>query len=432
MPSREALPVGSLTGVLDAHDWRIDSTLVGSPAVVGDTLYTPQHIEVVGALAVRRDDENRHDPSAEASGEMKRANSNSLVAGFSMIEAMATLALTATIIMALSSVAGQWLPNWRRGFVDLQRADLLGVGLERLVDDLSAAEYVTPSAGVPAPLFEGDASSVTFVRSAIGPDAYPHLEVVRLAEIKEDRGLADGAHTSALRADGAETSGARAPAIAFGDPVTLIRAPFHISFSYAGPDRLWLPSWKGRRELPEAVRISVRDTVANRVLAASTVARIRVTAPGAPKLQAQANAGGALPQRDSRRRTAPLPRQDSRRCRNEGSRDIGDRIRHARGGRLRPRRGALDPRCSCDARLDLFFLHRQYCRDVARGRRPRAGGGLDPGRRRNGRLPPTRASREGETGSRRLRHPRGAHWRRRSLSLRIGEDRSQRRARSTC
>ena len=78
---------------------------------------------------------------------MKRANSDSLVAGFSLIEAMAALALTAIIILALSSVTGQWLPNWRRGFVDLQRADLLGVGLERVVDDLSAAEYVTPSAG---------------------------------------------------------------------------------------------------------------------------------------------------------------------------------------------------------------------------------------------------------------------------------------------
>ena len=121
---------------------------------------------------------------------MKQANTDELVAGFSLIEAMATLALTATIILALSSVAGQWLPNWRRGFVDLQRADLLGAGLERLVDDLSAAEYVTPSAGSRGPLFEGDASSVMFVRSAIGPDAYPHLEIVRLAEIKEDRGLA--------------------------------------------------------------------------------------------------------------------------------------------------------------------------------------------------------------------------------------------------
>jgi general secretion pathway protein J len=226
---------------------------------------------------------------------MKQANPDARVAGFSLIEAMATLALTATIIVALSSVAGQWLPNWRRGFVDLQRADLLGIGLERLVDDLSAAEYVTRSAGDKAPLFEGDASSVMFVRSAIGPDAYPHLEVVRLAEIKEDRGLAMVRTRAGFAPTAPKPPRAPAQAIAFGDPVTLIRAPFHISFAYAGPDRVWLPSWKGRERLPEAVRISVRDTVANRVLAASTVARLRVTSPGAPKLQAQANAGGALP-----------------------------------------------------------------------------------------------------------------------------------------
>jgi general secretion pathway protein J len=217
---------------------------------------------------------------------MRRANSDARVAGFSLIEAMATLALTAIIILALSSVAGQWLPNWRRGFVDLQRADLLGVGLERIVDDLSAAEYVTPSSVARAPLFEGDASSVIFIRSAIGPDAYPHLEIVRLAEM-DGRGLAT-VRTRARFAPAAPR--APAQAIAFGDPVTLIRAPFHISFAYAGPDRVWLPSWKGRDQLPEVVRITVRDTVANRVLAASTVARVRVTAPGAPKPQTQAGA----------------------------------------------------------------------------------------------------------------------------------------------
>jgi general secretion pathway protein I len=47
MPSREALPVGRLTGILDAHDWRIDSTLIGASAKVGDTLWTPQRIEVL-------------------------------------------------------------------------------------------------------------------------------------------------------------------------------------------------------------------------------------------------------------------------------------------------------------------------------------------------------------------------------------------------
>jgi general secretion pathway protein J len=221
---------------------------------------------------------------------MTRTNSDLLVAGFSLIEAMAALALTATIILALSSVAGQWLPNWRRGFVDLQSADLLSAGLEQLADDLSAAEYVTPWAGAPALLFEGDASSAVFVRSAIGPDTYPHLEVVRLSEIKEDRGLA----MVRTRALFAPTFPGR-QAIAFGDPVTLIRSPFHISFAYAGPDRLWLPSWKGRKQLPEAVRISVRDTVANRVLSASTVARIKVTASGVPKPQVEADAASEIP-----------------------------------------------------------------------------------------------------------------------------------------
>jgi general secretion pathway protein J len=220
---------------------------------------------------------------------VKRANSGSSVAGFSLIEAMAAMALTATIIVALSTVVGQWLPNWRRGFVDLQRADLLGIGLERLVEDLSAAEYVTPSAGGKTTLFQGDASSVMFVRSAIGPDAYPHLEIVRLAEVKEDRGLA----LVRTRARFAPTT---PKAIAFVDPVTLIRAPLRITFSYAGPDRVWVPSWTGRQQLPEAVRISVRDAIANRVLAASTVAHIRVTAPGAPQPQAQANAATALSQ----------------------------------------------------------------------------------------------------------------------------------------
>jgi len=46
MPSREALPVGRLTGALDAHAWRIDSALIGAPAAVGDALWTPQRIEV--------------------------------------------------------------------------------------------------------------------------------------------------------------------------------------------------------------------------------------------------------------------------------------------------------------------------------------------------------------------------------------------------
>jgi general secretion pathway protein J len=221
---------------------------------------------------------------------MRRAKPDPLLAGFSLIEAMAAIALTATIVMALSSVTGQWLPNWRRGLVDLQRSDLLGIGLERIVGDVSAAEYVTPSADAPAPLFEGDASAVIFVRSAIGPNSYPHLEVVRLAETKDDRGLA----LTRTRAPFAPTApGTSTRPFAFGDAVALVRAPFRVAFAYAGPDRVWVDSWKGQKRLPDAVRITVRDVVGNRLLAASSTVRVKVTAQGAPKLEAQANAANA-------------------------------------------------------------------------------------------------------------------------------------------
>jgi general secretion pathway protein J len=224
---------------------------------------------------------------------MSRAKPDANVAGFSLIEAMAAVVLTATIIMLLSSVTGQWLPNWRRGFVDLQRADLLAIGLERVVQDISAAEYVTPSVDAPAPLFEGDETSVTFVRSAIGPDSYPHLEVVRIAEGKDDRGLA----TTRTRAPFAPRApGGLTRPFAFGDPVALIRAPFLISFAYAGPDRVWVGNWKGQERLPDAVRITVRDlAAASRAVVASTAVSLKVTAPGVPKLEAQAGAAGAPP-----------------------------------------------------------------------------------------------------------------------------------------
>ena len=227
---------------------------------------------------------------------MTRARPAAIVAGFSLIEATAAVALTAAVVLSLASVAGQWLPNWSRGFDNLQRADLLGTGLELLVHDISAAEYVTPSSDAPAPLFEGDASSVVFVRPAVGPDSYPHLEVVRIAEVKDDRGLAM-ARSRATFAP--RLRGAPSRSFAFADPVALIRAPFRVSFAYAGTDRVWVDSWKGRERLPDAVRITVRNAATNRGLAAQTAIRLKITAPGAPKLDPQASAAGQPPAANS-------------------------------------------------------------------------------------------------------------------------------------
>lgn len=217
--------------------------------------------------------------------------SRSRTDGFSLLEAVAAVALTATIMLTLSSITGLWLPNWRRGFAGLQRADLVGLGVERLLADLSVAEYVTPWGDAPGPLFEGDPSSVVFVRSAIGPNSRPQLEVVRIAAASDDRGPAL-IRTHSKFAPIAR--GRPAQPVAFTDPVALIRAPFRVVFAYAGPEHVWAERWKNEQRLPEAIMVTILDA-SGRAQAASTVVLLKITAPGVPKLEAQASAANAAP-----------------------------------------------------------------------------------------------------------------------------------------
>ena len=71
--------------------------------------------------------------------------------------------------------------------------------------------------------------------------------------------------------------GAAAPN--FADPVVLLRAPYRLSFSYAGGDRVWQPSWHDAEALPAAVLLTVQDAVSGRTLPISRIAVIHVSAP---------------------------------------------------------------------------------------------------------------------------------------------------------
>ncbi|HEY1411993.1 MAG TPA: hypothetical protein VGF36_07620, partial [Rhodopila sp.] len=65
------------------------------------------------------------------------------------------------------------------------------------------------------------------------------------------------------------------------DPVVLLRGPFRLAFSYAGPDRVWKSSWHDADRLPAAVMLTVRDAATERVLSASTAVSIHAEAPAA-------------------------------------------------------------------------------------------------------------------------------------------------------
>jgi general secretion pathway protein J len=181
------------------------------------------------------------------------------------------------VLSALASITAQWLPNWNRGVGRLARGEAVGIALQRIADDLAAAEYVTANRESRRPLFAGTELSVTFVRTALGPNTGPGLDVVRLGETTDRREFV----TVRSRTRFAPLPGGSSLSeqLHFADPVVLLRAPFRLSFAYAGADREWKGTWRDADKLPAMIRLTVRDAASQRVLSVSTVVSIHAQSP---------------------------------------------------------------------------------------------------------------------------------------------------------
>lgn len=198
------------------------------------------------------------------------------IAGFSLVEALLATALMGAILAAIATVTAQWLPNWNRGFERVQRSEALTAGLERIVADLAAAEFISAGAGIRQPVFDGTELSVTFLRTALGPNTRPGLELVRIMEIGGEKGLM----TVRTRAPFLPTSrDGINPQVTPRDPVVLVRAPYRVAFAYAGADRLWRNQWRGEGRLPNAIRVQLRDAVTDRTLSVSTATLVHADMP---------------------------------------------------------------------------------------------------------------------------------------------------------
>jgi general secretion pathway protein J len=194
-------------------------------------------------------------------------------AGFTLIEVLLATLLMTVILGALATVTAQWLPNWNRGMARVQRAERLAIGLERALADLSVAEMMPLNGDSKRPLFEGSELAVTFVRTAVGPNTRPGLEIIRLIEKADAQGLAlvrERAPFVPMPSDAQ---------IRFVDQVVLIRAPFRVTFAYAGADQVWQPTWRDQPQLPSMIRVAVRDSATGQLLAVSSAATVHVNAP---------------------------------------------------------------------------------------------------------------------------------------------------------
>lgn len=198
-------------------------------------------------------------------------------AGFTLIETIVALALMGLVLSALATITAQWLPNWNRGIDRIQRSEVIGIALQRIAADLAAAEYVPANRDSRLPLFDGSELSVMFVRSSLGPNAGPGLDVVRLGETTDRKEFVTV--RSRAKFTPLPSGSSLSEQMHFGDPVLLLRKPFRLSFAYAGPDRIWKSTWRGADKLPVMIRLTVRDAGTERVLSVSTITPVHVQAP---------------------------------------------------------------------------------------------------------------------------------------------------------
>jgi general secretion pathway protein J len=194
--------------------------------------------------------------------------------GFTLIETLIAVLLLGLVVGSLASISAEWLPNWKRVLVRARSSEKIAIALDRLVSDFSAVQYVSVSPETRIPFFQGDEQSITFVRSAIGPNGGRGLEFVRIAEITDSRGPALVRMRASFtpRVD-RNLSIERIP---FVDPVVLLRSPLHIMFGFARHDGRWLRTWPYAGILPSAVRFVVRNEDADRTTLISTAVRIQV------------------------------------------------------------------------------------------------------------------------------------------------------------
>jgi general secretion pathway protein J len=212
---------------------------------------------------------------------LPRARREQADAGFTMLEALAAIALMGLIVGALASVTAQWMPNWNRSHFRTQNNERVAIVLDRLVADLSAAEYVSPNRVKGGPLFRGDEFSIIFVRPAVGPNSRPGLEIVQIAETVDKTGPAL-VRTRAPFVPLA-TGDPSVDPIPFADPVVLLRAPFRIAFAYAGPDGKWGNAWTQASVLPAAVRFEIRDGDAGPAISTATRVHAEMAVPQSPE-----------------------------------------------------------------------------------------------------------------------------------------------------
>jgi prepilin-type N-terminal cleavage/methylation domain-containing protein len=182
--------------------------------------------------------------------------------GFTLVEALAALAITSVIIGGTATLIHQVALHFDRGARSMDRAEQLALASDRLAGDFGAARFVVwPDDHTAA--FEGGPSNISFISAAgVGaglPGARAGGEELVTLAVEETDGVTRLVRRRAAWPGPRVHLGDLAP----GDSVVLVEGKLDAAFAfgeYAPDGKLtWSDTWTEKPTLPRLVRLSVHD-----------------------------------------------------------------------------------------------------------------------------------------------------------------------------
>lgn len=199
--------------------------------------------------------------------------------GFTLVEALAALAITAVIIVATGGLVRNVAGYFDRGTRGVSEAEHLLLATDRLATDFGSARYALQKSGDKfAVAFAGGPTKVAFVGAAgVGVE---REELVTLTIENAD----DMTRLVQRRAVWLEPDG-QIEDLTLADPVVLIEGRLVMAFAFGrlSPDGTltWSEGWGGEPVLPRFVRLTLRSLATGADLLTGVEFVVRSDAPAA-------------------------------------------------------------------------------------------------------------------------------------------------------
>jgi general secretion pathway protein J len=172
-------------------------------------------------------------------------------AGFTLLEVLAALAITAGFVATVLPYATRLATRWWVGETVVETADGWMQALARMSDDISAAiPYNLAQDGKPVIAFRSGPDFVLFLRPPLGPPRGTAFEMVSYRL----RPTAGGMALIRQSGDADPRQFQRDPA-GFGTATTLLEGPFRLRFAAIADDGGRKAAWTPGEAMPAAVEL---------------------------------------------------------------------------------------------------------------------------------------------------------------------------------